>query len=822
MNTKAKPEQANDWQLLTDWITQSANQLPLRYQELQDRLRENGATFSPGQPQQRQLDLLPWLISETDWQQLENGIAQRHRLLSLVLHDLYGEQRLLQAGIIPPEVIFQNRHYLLPCHQLQHSPELWLPMLASDIGQDAAGNYCVYADSSLLPGGLGYVLEHRLAFNHSTTELNNRLRKAQLAGFFRQLQQLLQHRPKAAELSGLAGILTHARRDAAYFEQAFLANYLDIALIHGADLMFRHNRLWLKTLSGLQPVDSLLRYLPDDSCDPLELLPDGIGCAGMLQSLRQQQLFCINPPGTTLLDSGVLLPFMEQICQFMLNEKLQLPVATTLWCAEQNSLTGLQQNSSNAILSNLHDGKEWLLPSLNEAERHNLLLQVQQQPELYLARELLPLQQLPCWDKNQQEHQQYGVLRLFSLQSQQQKITVLPGALGRVNSQPALLQTPFSLSQSNSFTAKDVWVLADKGQDISLLQSTRKRILLSRRSNPLPSRVADHLFWLGRYNERLNLICRALRAAIPLQAELPDFSQRHDAGCLLRFCLLANGGFMPQGVPDQQTISHILSQLFSVDNPQGVIAILKNLLFNAQSVREYFSEDTWYVLDKLQSVIYQWPAAVISQQAGSLLRALDDVILLQTAIYGLNHETMSRTHTLRFMDIGQHLERGLQTITLLQTAFIPQSQPGLLHSPPAAASATLMEAVLRMEDTLMTYRRRYRTELHPLAVIDLLLLDESTPRSVSYQCAHILQQVQQLPRPGHPDITLSREQRLAIEMVSLTQLADPDTLFDDHQLATPQLTQLLTQLQQLLKQLSDSITLSYFNHAEASSRWQSF
>jgi uncharacterized alpha-E superfamily protein len=258
----------------------------------------------------------------------------------------------------------------------------------------------------------------------------------------------------------------------------------------------------------------------------------------------------------------------------------------------------------------------------------------------------------------------------------------------------------------------------------------------------------------------------------------------------------------------------LMEQMFQPQNATGIVAVLKHLLFNAQSVREYFGEDTWYVLDKLQTAIYQWPQQLKWQQPAALLRQLDDIILLQTAIYGLNNETMSRTQTLRMMDIGQHLERALQTSALLQTVFVPPQ-------PAPATSAALMEAVLRMADTLMTYRRRYRSELHPLAIIDLLLLDETTPRSVGYQCARIQRQCAKLPQLAASTM-LSPEQRISLELVSLLQLVDPQSLFDSDQHATPALGMLLNQLQHRLRLLSDSITLSYFNHAQQHSAWQSF
>ena len=808
----------SDQEQLTAWFRQqSAADLLQLHQQLQRELRENGSDGEPWQKGARTLDCAPWLIDELQWLQLEQGLAQRHRLLAAVLADLYGPQQLLQSQILPADLLYLSGNYLLPACDLLNDPNAWLPLLSTDIGKNAAGEFCVLADFSQLPDGLGYLLEHRLAFNHCGSQLPA-LPKAQLAGFFRQLLQLLQQ--PAADRSTLVGLLAPVAKNAGYFEQAFLANYLDIALVHGADLMFKDGRLWLKTLTGLQPVSSLLRYLADAKTDPLELDASGSGCAGLLQSIRQQQLFCANPPGTALLDSGLLLPFLPALCQALLGEPLLLPSAPALWLGDDLQLQQFLDAPAAYRLVDQRDGRRYHLNALAAnsaltASCTDLKAQILQQPAAFIAIELQPLSPLACWQPAKGEQMLAGQLRLFSLLKMDQ-VSLLPGAYARLAADAIALQNA-EVPQAE-LTVKDFWVLADRGQTSSLLQSSAQQLSLSRHSGLVPSRVADHLFWLGRYNERLNLICRALRSALPLianpqanpHANPPQAGE--EALALLRFCLKANGS---QWVPSAQlSLPDLMEQMFEPENATGIVAVLKHLLFNAQSVREYFGEDTWYVLDKLQSAIYQWPQQLKWQQPAALLRQLDEIILLQTAIYGLNNETMSRTQTLRMMDLGQHLERALQTSALLQTVFVPP-QPAL------PTSAALMEAVLRMADTLMTYRRRYRSELHPLAIIDLLLLDDSTPRSVGYQCARIQRQCAKLPQLTASTM-LSPEQRIALELVSLLQLVDPQSLFDSEQHATPALGMLLNQLQHRLRQLSDSITLSYFNHAQQHSAWQSF
>ncbi|BES72152.1 circularly permuted type 2 ATP-grasp protein [Marinobacter nanhaiticus D15-8W] len=783
------------WSQVLGWLMeQGGDVLGALSSDLQHQLREHGATFDPQHQQNRTLDLIPWLFDLEEWETVEAGLAQRRRLLSAVLRDLYGPQKLLQDGILPPELIYSNASFLLPCHGLLPDDMDWLVMLGCDMGRDAQGRMTVYGDCSQAPGGLGYVLENRVAINQVVPELTQRFDKRHLANFFKDLQRaLVPQIPYASE--PLIGLMTRNYRDGQYFEHAFLANYLDLALVHGADLMFREGRIWLKTLSGLQPVDALLRYMPDYLSDPLELDSDIAGSPGLLQTIRQGNLLCCNPPGSALVDGGALLPYMETLCRHLLDESLILPSVEAYWCGDPEQRQIVLDELIDMVIHDLEKpGKLITYANASRREREGLADRIAEEPQRFVARRILPLSTLPVWQKREVQARNVA-LRSFVLRHAEGD-KILPGGLARCHEQSLQLQ----LGLGTKFMAKDVWLQSPDDSPISLLHNTMTSVRLSRKTGLLPSRVADHLFWLGRYSERLNLACRAMRASLPLVSTLSRNEQVPTLTPLVEFACTINGGvFMPTEFMEELT--HQLTGLFLYERKDGLLAVLQALIMNAQSVREYFSEDTWYVLERLQSALNQFPARGSTSRMD---RALDEIILLQSAIYGLNNETMSRTQTLRFMDIGQHIERAQQTTALLHKVFVKYPRP------PAA----LMEAVLRMADTLMTYRRRYRTELHPVAIIDLLLLDEGTPRSVGYQCARLKRQVNLLPERDSTLTGLNAEQRLMVELVSTLQLVDLEALISESGEPSPQLDELLTRINNLLSKLSEAITLAYFNHAD--------
>ena len=784
-----------DWSRVLGWLVeQGPEALAGLTSDLQHQLREHGAMFDPQRQQNRTLDLLPWLIDGAEWQQLEAGLVQRRRILSAALEDIYGDQTLLKEGVIPPEVIYRNSHYLLPCHELLPDGGDWLLQLGCDVGRDASGQFVVYGDSTQVPGGLGYVLENRIALNQVVPELDKYFKKRQLAGYFKQLQKtLVPLTPYGSE--PLIGLMTQHARDGQYFEHAFLANYLDMALVHGADLMFREGRLWLKTLSGLQPMDALLRYTPDVLSDPLELSASDSGSPGLLQSIRQGTLMCCNPPGASLVDSGAFLPYMARLCERLLGESLIIPTAPTVWCGEAGQLPGVLDRLDGLIIHDLDAPQRVIaVAGLGRKKREALAEALTRDPQRYLARDVLPLSTLPVWQEQMFQPRSVA-LRTFVLQNNDGD-RVLPGGLARCDQDPVQLQQGLG----TRFVAKDVWLASDNSRSVSLLHSTLTSVRLSRKTGLLPSRVADHLFWLGRYSERLNLACRAIRASLPLVSTVANEDQLATLTPLVEFaCKINDGTFTPTESAEELTTQ--LSQLFDRNRKDGLLAVLQALIMNAQSVREYFSEDTWYVLERLQNALNQFPA---HGSTSRMVRALDEIILLQSAIYGLNNETMSRTQALRFMDIGQHLERAQKTTALLYSVFVTDPHP----------PASLMEAVLRMADTLMTYRRRYRTELHPMAIVDLLLLDEGTPRSVGYQCLRLKRQVRKLPQRDSTLTGLNAEQRLMVELVAQIQVVDLESLLSEDGQPYYRLGDLLMNIHTMLTRLSDAITVAYFNHTD--------
>ncbi|MGB0957777.1 MAG: alpha-E domain-containing protein, partial [Litorivicinus sp.] len=381
--------------------------------------------------------------------------------------------------------------------------------------------------------------------------------------------------------------------------------------------------------------------------------------------------------------------------------------------------------------------------------------------------------------------------------------TAMPGGLVRyVEGEVATLQA----SSRAAIGVKDLWVMGEGHEDASIaVTSSAKPSVVNSDPGAVPSRVADALYWTGRYAERLEFIGRLLREV--LQRVLEERQSVGPDNPVPGLPLLLSGVALGSQIVDaskpEAQLGTILTQ---ADHPVGLHRALEGLLANARAVPDYLSPDAWRLLVKLEKSL-QAAIGLHDLPVGQQIDRVDQVLMLLAATNGLINDTMSRTLGYRFQDIGRHLERGLQTCALLRDAASPMRRNEL----------GFWEMVLGITDTTMTYKRRYRSGIHPGAVVDMLLLDDSTPRALAYQLRRLAEQIDLLPgsvRRG----TLPVQQRLALEARTAIQLADPDALMTPEGQPRAVLHELLAQTERRLLALSETLTLRYFNHAEVPHR----
>jgi uncharacterized circularly permuted ATP-grasp superfamily protein/uncharacterized alpha-E superfamily protein len=779
-------------------------ELTRRWHDAQHLIRENGVTYNVyGDPRgiarPWQLDPVPLVIAPAEAAHLERGLVQRARLLELVLADLYGPQQLLRGGLVPPELVFPNPGFLRPCHGIRLPGGRFLHLYAANLGRGADGQFRVLGDRTQAPSGAGYALENRIVMTRTLPEAFRDCRVHRLALFFRALRDTLRAIAPRNQDNPRTVLLTPGPYNETYFEHAYLARYLGYTLVEGGDLTVRDGRVFLKLLGGLQPVDVIFRRLDDDYCDPLELRPDSfLGVPGLTQAVRSGTVAVANALGTGLLETPALMAYLPRLCRELLGEDLWLPSVPTWWCGDPDGLRHVLGHLDDVVIKPTFPAArlEPVFPAeLSRDLRAEFVDKVKARPHAFVAQERLDLSTAPVLAGGRPGPRKM-VVRAY-LAAHGDGFTVMPGGLTRVSSGPDALV----VSMQRGGGSKDTWVLAaGPVSDFSLLPAGG-RVELTRAGGDLPSRAADNLFWLGRYAERAEGTTRLLRGAAVRLAERSGLAESPELPALLRALALLTEGHTPPAVPEDPGPA-VAAAVFDPARPGSLAGVLRDLRRVAGVVRDLISTDMWRVVNGLSDD----PAAVGADDPtpAAVLDRLNRVVTGLAAFGGLAVESMTRGEGWRFLDLGRKLERAWHTIALLNGTLVY----------PAPNEGPVLDAVLEVADSGMTYRRRYLSNLRPEAVLDLVVLDESNPRSLATQLTALEDDVGHLPHPARAGRGL--EQRLALAVLGSVRLAEAEKLaaVSDH--ARPGLRALLDEIGTTLPALSDAITLQYLTHLQAS------
>lgn len=785
-------------------------------QDIQRLLQDNGVTYNVhGDPSQQprpwRLDVVPLIISEADWVEIEAGIQQRAHLLNLILADLYGPQTLISQGLIPPELIFVHDGYLRPCRNVPNSGQLTL--YAADLGRGPDNRMWVLGDRTQAPSGAGYALENRTVMTRVLSQMFNDGKIRRLSSFFRQLQNSLNQLVPNNDAAQTV-VLTPGPFNETYFEHAYLAAYLGYSLVQGSDLTVRDGQVWLKTIEGLRPVSVILRRVDDSFCDPLELHSySQLGVAGLLETVRRQKTAVANPLGSGILENPGLMPFMPNLAQYFLGEDLRLPTAATWWCGQPQELDHVLQNLPNLVIKRIArtaQSKTIFGNLLSQQEMEDLRVRIQQRPYLYIGQEQVSFSTAPSLVGDHLEARP-TILRSFAVNSPDGYI-VMPGGLTRSAAEP----NNFVVSGRADGISRDTWVLTSKPQThISLwLQSDQRQRVLEH-SFSLPSRAAENLFWVGRYAERAEATARLLRTILNqfLQANSEQDENRQASQQQLLRALthltLTYPGFVGEGSKRRLRNPRPELRAVALSSEQGgsIHNNIQALMRAASAVRDLWSNDTWRLLQNMEeswSMLYRRSETISLYQ---LWDGLNQLITQLMALAGLNYESVTHGTNWLMLDSGRRLERAQTTMSLVKAMLAPVWPPQV--------EALLLEQLLITTENIITYRRRYRSYLQMHTVLEQLLLDQMNPRAVIYQLDTLQAHLEKLPRQMK-SFRLSDEERLVLQARTQLRLSEiADLLVVDEETAVyPNLDTVLSELHGLLAEAAQMITHYYFSHVQ--------
>ncbi|WP_395750341.1 circularly permuted type 2 ATP-grasp protein [Prosthecobacter sp.] len=779
-------------------------------------LAERGVTFNiydeKGMDTPWHMDPVPFVISAREWEGIEKALIQRATLLNTILNDSYGPQQLIRDGSMPAALVLAQASYLRPCHGIKTSGAKPLQVYGADLARSPDGQWWVISDRTQIPTGAGYALENRLITSRLLPEVFRDARVRRLAGFFRQMQQSLAAlAPRPVEEPRVV-LLTPGPYNETYFEQAYLARYLGYTLVEGEDLTVRDDRVYLKTLNGLETVDVILRRVDDDFCDPLELRNDSmLGVPGLVRAVRAGNVSLGNALGSGLAEAPALMAFLPGLCRKLLGSELLMPSVATWWCGQERPRAEVEKSLEHMVIKSAFRvrGREAFFgSSLSGAERAALVERIRFAPDRWAAQEKISFSTAPVWEDGRLVHKPVSV-RVY-LVATKDGYMVMPGALTRV---AASIESPF-VSMQKGGTTKDTWVLSDGPvENVTLLSRTSAPVELRRTGHNLGSRVANHLYWLGRYAERAESSARLLRSTL---LRCSPESGMSETPLLLPLLEALKRLTVLDDVPDaaslasqqEQIEARLLEAVFDADHPNSIRSSVSHIQRIGVLLRDRISVDTWRVISQLGDALDAYDSTPSVAPMSDALNVLTRIILELASFHGLAKENMTRAQGWMFLDMGHRIERTVYICELLLAG---------LHSDDAE-NPSLLEAILEVGDSTITYRNRYSLLPQLAAVYDLLMLDELNPRGLRFQFERIRQQFKNLPHEKNSAL-LTPAMRVFLENSTRLQLCDPTELarVEPGTWSQSQVAKLLTQLIEAMPVLNDALTAGYFAHSTISS-----
>lgn len=740
------------------------------------QIRDNGITYNiyadaNGSARPWSVDLLPFVINDTDWAAIETGVSQRASVLNRLLGDVYGPQTLLAERLLPPALVVGHPGYLRPLQGYTPPGGTYLHIAAFDLARASDGGWWVVSQRTQAPSGLGYLLENRLTISGMFPEAFKEMRVQHLATSYRRLMDMLYKLSpggNAAHTPPRIVLLTPGPYNETYFEQTYLARYLGVTLVEGSDLVVRDKLLYLKSLHGLERVHAVLRRLDDDFCDPLELRSDStLGIPGLLQVMRAGNVLVANALGTSFLESPAINGFLPAICRRLLDQDLRLPSLPSWWCGEAAAREQVLARLPDAVVkstypSNQRGGFEPVIGgAASPGERDALRARIADHPDAYTIQEYLPLSQAPSWSAGHIVPRA-AMLRVFVIADGEGGWTVLPGGLTRIANREQQI-----VSMQRGGSSMDTWVTTRGPVDtFSMLPARLRPEELVPARRPVSSRAAENLFWMGRYTERAENDVRLATVALRWLNSDDD-----NAGELFAAvaALCRRSGLAPsaQTLSARMFEATLVAELAQEPAAGGVGRNLAALAFAAGQIRDRLSPDHWRLVvtahegfrraaanegggntrsDAQDDTDADERAALGKDKrrgrggdqtptAADVLRALATLGTQLSAITGSQTDRMTRDDGWRLLTIGRQIERLSAMAGLL----------GELFRRNAVLGDSGFTMLLDLFDSKITYRAYYPGRQEVPALLNLLVQEPANPRSIACVLGVLRKEVARLP-----------------------------------------------------------------------------
>ncbi|MEQ8551560.1 MAG: circularly permuted type 2 ATP-grasp protein [Cyclobacteriaceae bacterium] len=799
------------WQKLVNAYDKLGNEgLTSRSNEVIQLLKENGVTYNiygdpEGLNRPWMLDPIPMVFSQNDWTRIEKGLKQRANLLNLILQDIYGERHLIRSGIIPFEMIYNHMGFLRQMDKIRIPGNHQLVQYSADLARGPDGRMWVLHDRTDAPSGAGYAFENRVAMTRVFPDMlrENHVRK--VGSYYQTLKNTLSRLSWQGTEEPRIVFLSPGPGNETYFEHAYLSSYMGFTLAMGQDLTVSDGYVWLKTISGLERVDIIIRRVDDIFCDPLEFRMDSqLGVVGLMEAVRQKKVLVINPLGVRILENPGLMAFLPKICRHVLGEELILPSVATWWCGQGKEKQYVLDNIRFLMVRKIYRSRlnrSVYGGDLSEEQIIQLKNEIHARPHLYVAQELVNFSTTPSYINGKMEARNAVFRSYVVADTDNDDYEVMQGGLSRSSPDKGV----FIVSNQSGGISKDTWVLDTEEKARHVVRSTQ---IIKQIQNIIPSRTGESLFWLGRYIERSIYTVRLLRIILKKYYETDD--AKHLEGdqvitTLLKTLTAITGtqpGFNKKSVLNQPK-KELISLITDPHRSGSLCQSVQSFLNNAYSVRDRLSLDTWRILDSISDELSRMKNQASLHQIN---RNLDNLIIKLMAFHGLNIDNMTRENTWNILNIGRFNESARNTCIIIKSMLAEKRSDEV--------ERMILEYLLMTNESLITYRYMYRSTQEVKAVLNLLLIDELNPKSITYQVERIDQHINKMPDGNNRYLNPIRKKLLEIN--TMVRLYDPENLVitDKSGIHRKELVSYLESIATLLGEVSRLINEQYFSHTQ--------
>ena len=451
-------------QAIGNWLDNaSINTLNHLNEQAADIFYRKGVTFtvySDAKNIERMIpfDIIPRIIAASEWQQIEAGCRQRITALNAFLHDIYHDQAIMKAGIVPASYVYASGSYEPWMMGITLDKPIYSHISGIDLIRDETGRFCVLEDNLRTPSGVSYMLESRNISETLLADLFSQNAVLGVSGYPQRLKACLAS--ATSKYDPQIVILTPGRFNSAYYEHAFLAHEMNVPLVHGYDLVVEDSKVYMQGIRGKLQVDIIYRRIDDPYLDPLAFRSDSIlGVSGLMSAYRAGNVVIVNAPGTGVADDKSLYPFVPDMIEFYLNEQPILPNITTYQCRKPEELTYVLDNLDKLVVKETQGsgGYGMLIgPTSSEQEIADYRTRLLDNPSGFIAQPTIALSTNPTAVSDGIAPRHID-LRPFILSHGDGMVDIVPGGLTRV----AMVEGSLVVNSSQGGGIKDTWVIDD-------------------------------------------------------------------------------------------------------------------------------------------------------------------------------------------------------------------------------------------------------------------------------------------------------------------------------------------------------------------------